>query len=81
MLQILSRLFHFVQSVKCKRISLEMNCSGSYPRFREKNENHRRVLTSSIKREIREFYVVVVKSNGKEMYRKKYAAREACFAF
>ena len=72
MLQILSRLFHFVQSIKCKRISLEMNCSGPYPRFREKkNENHRRVFTtSSTKCEIREFHVVVVKLDGKEIYQK-----------
>ena len=38
---------------------------------RKKNENHRRVLTtSSIKREIREFHVVVVKLDGKEIYQK-----------
>lgn len=38
---------------------------------RKKNENHRRVLTtSSIKREIREFHVVVVKLDGKEIYKK-----------
>lgn len=72
MLQILSRLFHFVQSVKCKGLSLEMNCSGPYARFSEKkSENHRRVLTtSSRKREIREFHVVVVKLDGKEIYQK-----------
>ena len=59
LLQTLQRVFHLVQFVKCWRIFLELNSKRLY-QSSEKGKESRLVFTSSTKREIRQFHVVVV---------------------
>ena len=58
--QTLSRLFHLVQLVKCWQMFLEVNSKGLYRSPGKEKQSRWLVSTSSIKREIRHFYVLVV---------------------
>ena len=60
LLQPLSRLFHLIQFVKCCLFFLELNSKRLYRRSQNEKESRRLVFTSSTKREIRHFHVVVV---------------------
>ena len=57
LLQTLSRLFHLVQFIKCWQFSQELNSKGLYQSSGTEKESRCLVLTSSIKREVRHFYV------------------------
>ena len=58
--QTYSRLFHLVQFVKCWQFYLEMNSNRLYRSSGKEKESRYLVFTSSTKREIRPFHVVVV---------------------
>ena len=60
LLQTLSRLFHLVQFIKCWQFSLELNSRRLYQSSGKEKESPCLVFTSSTKREIRYFHVVVV---------------------
>ena len=53
LLQTLSRLFHFVQFVKCWQIFLELNFKGLYQSSEKEKESRWLVFVSSTKHEIR----------------------------
>ena len=57
LLQTLSRLFHLVQFIKCWQFSQELNSKGLCQSSGTEKESRCLVLTSSIKREVRQFYV------------------------
>ena len=61
LLQTLSRLFHLVQFVKCWHFFLALNSKRLYQSSGKEKESHCLVFTSSTKREIRYFYVAVVR--------------------
>ena len=58
--QTLGRLFRLVQFVKCWQIFLELNAKGLYQSTGKEKESRCLLFTSSSKREIRKFHVVVV---------------------
>ena len=62
------RLFQFAWNVKCGRISLELISWGTLSSLERERKFCRRLFTSSIKREIRHFHVVVC-SDDREMYK------------
>ena len=55
-----SGLFGPAQFVKCKRFLLELNSNGLYPASERGRKIRRHRFTSSIKRHIRWFHVVVM---------------------
>ena len=61
LLQNLLGLFHLVQFVKCWQIFLELNSKRLYQSSGKEKESRCLVFTSSKKREIRHFHVVVVR--------------------
>ena len=62
-----------------------MSNVGECPRVRtqvkKKRKIRSRLFTSSIKFEIRHFHVVVVRSDGEEMYKKSEMHVQSCFFF
>ena len=66
LLQTLSRVFHHVQFVKCWRIFVEFNSKGLY-QSSERGKEGRHVFSSSTKREIRQFHVVVVQRRQRKV--------------
>ena len=60
MLVIRELIFQLVQFVKCWQIFLELNSKRLYQSSGKEKESRCLVFTSSIKREIRHYYVVVV---------------------
>ena len=58
--QTLSRLFQFPENVKCRRISLELISWGPHSSFGRERKIRCRLLTSSTKREIRDYHAVLV---------------------
>ena len=58
--QTLLRLFGTVQFLKCRRLFLELNSLGLYSCSNRKGKFFRSMSTSSIKRRIGRFHVVVV---------------------
>ena len=59
-LKYLPRLLQFTENVKCQRISLELITRGLHSCLERESKIRRSLFTSSIKREIRHFHVVVV---------------------
>ena len=57
--QTLSRLFGIAQFVKCRRLFLELNSEGLYPRSNREEKNCRCMSTSSTERCIGTFHVEV----------------------
>ena len=57
--QTLSRLFQSAENIKCRRISLKVISWGPNSRLDRESTIRRRLFTSSIKRKIRHFHVVV----------------------
>ena len=76
LLPTLSRLFHFVQFVKCWQFLLDMNSKRLYRSRGKEQESRCLVLTSSTKPEIRQFYIVVVQGN----VLKSVHTQSCCFA-
>ena len=60
LLQKIKRLFHFVQFVRCWQFFVELNSKRLYQSSGKRKESRRLVFTSSTKREIRHFHVLVV---------------------
>ena len=60
LLQTLSRLFHLVHFVKCWQMFLELNSKILHQSSGKEKESRCLVFTSSEKRKIRHFHVVVV---------------------
>ena len=79
LLQTLSRLFHFVQFVKCWQIFLELNFKGLYQSSEKEKESRWLVFVSSTKREIRQFHVVVVQRRQRNVQKKRDARSKMMF--
>ena len=69
--QTLSRLFGPTQFVKCGQFLLDLNSSGLYATSKRERKIRPRMFTSSIKRRIRRFYVVVVQWTSKKCTKKR----------
>ena len=72
--QTLSRLFQSAENVKCRQVSLELISCGPQSNLEGERKIRRHLLTSSIKREIRHFHVIVV-----QMYKKACCTCEVVF--
>ena len=75
----LSRLFRLVQFVKCWQFYLELNSKRLY-RSSEKEESRCLVYTSSTKRSIRHFHVVVVQWRQRNVQKSVMHVQSCCFA-
>ena len=64
--QSLSKLFLPTYFIKCRRTLLELNSKGPYPSAERETKFRRCLFMSSIKREIRHVYVVVVQKRAKK---------------
>ena len=80
LLQTLSRLFQLVQFVECWQIFLELNSKRLYQSSGIEKEIGCLVFTSSTKREIRHFYVVVVKQRQRNVQKSVMHVQSCCFA-
>ena len=80
LLQTLSRLFHLVQFVKCWRVLLELNLKRLYGSSGKEKGSRCLVLTSSTKREIRYFHVVVVQWRQRNVEKSVMHVQSRCFA-
>ena len=65
-------------SVKCKWISLELNCWGPSPSLEGEREICSLVFTSSIKRHLREFHVAVVQWRQRNFVQKSVLHVQSC---
>ena len=79
-IQTLSRLFQFAENVKCRRISLEWISWGRRSSLERERKIHRRLFTSSIKREIRHFHVQVVQGRQRNVQKSVMQVQSCCFA-
>ena len=79
-LQTLSGSFHLVQFVKCWQIFLELNSKRLYQSSRREKESCCFVFTSSTKREIRHFDVVVVLRRQRNVQKSVMHVQSCCFA-
>ena len=70
--QTFSRLFHQVSFVKCWQMFLDLNSERLYQSSGKEKES-RLVFTSSTKREIRHFHVVVVQRRAKKCTKRRDA--------
>ena len=68
--QTLSRLFQLIQFVKCWQIFLELNSKRLYQSSGKEKESCCLVFTSSTKREIWHFHVVVVQRRQRNVQKK-----------
>ena len=80
LLQTLPRLFQLVQFVKCWQIFLELNSNRLYQSSGKEKEIGCLVFTSSTKREIKHFYVVVVKQRQRNVQKSVMHVQSCCFA-
>ena len=81
LLQTLSRLFHLVQFVKCWHFFLALNSKRLYQSSGKEKESHCLVFTSSTKREIRYFYVAVVRWRQRNVQKSVMHVQSCCFAY
>ena len=79
LIQPLSHLFHLIQFVKCWLFFLELNSQRLYRRLRKEKESRRGMSTSSTKREIRHFHVVVVQWRQRNVQKRRDARAELLF--
>ena len=77
-LQILSRLFQRVQFVKCWQIFVQLN-SKRLQSSRKEEASRCFVFTSSTKREIRHFHVVVVQRRQRNVFKRRDARAKLLF--
>ena len=77
--QSLSKLFLSTYFVKCRRTHLEMNSQRPYPSTAAETKFCRCLFTSSIKREIRHFHVVVVQKRAKKCTKERDARAKLLF--
>ena len=78
-LQSLSGMFHLVHFVKCWQIFLELNSKRLYQSSGKENESRCLVFTSSTKREIRQFHVVVVQRRQRNVQKSVMHVQSCCF--
>ena len=81
LLQTLSRFFHLVEFVKCWQLFLEWNSKGQYQSPGKEKESCCLVFTSSTKREIRHFHVVVVQRRLRNAQKSVMYVHGCCFAY
>ena len=67
LLKTLSRLFHLVLFIRCRRIFLKLNSKRLYRSSKKEEESRCLVFTSSTKRKIRKFHVVVVQRRQRKV--------------
>ena len=79
LLETLLFLFHLFQFIKCWQFSLELNSKRLYRISGKENESRCLVFTSSIKREIRHFHVVVMRWRQRNVQKKRDALAELLF--
>ena len=79
-LQSLSGMFHLVHFVKWWQIFLELNSKRLYQSSGKENESRCLVFTSSIKREIRHFHVVVVQRRQRNVQKSVMHVQSCCFS-
>ena len=77
--QSLQRLFPTTYFVKCRRTLLKLNFKGPYSSSEREIKFHRCLFTSSIKREIRHFHVVVVQKRERNVQKSVMQVRSCCF--
>ena len=83
LIQTLSQIFHLVQClqfVKCWRIFLELNSKGLYQSSVKEKESRCLVFTSSTRRAIRQFHIVVVQRRQKNVQKCVMHVQSCCFA-
>ena len=80
LLQTLSRFFHLVEFVKSWQLFLEWNSKGQYQSPGKEKESYL-VFTSSTKREIRHFHVVVVQRRLTNAQKSVIYVHSCCFAY
>ena len=78
--QSLWRLFLPTYFVNCRRTLLKLNFKGLYPSSEREIKFRRCLFTSSIKREIRHFYVVVVQKRERNVQKSVMHVQSCCFA-
>ena len=78
--QTLSRLFQLVQLVKCWQILLELNSKRLYQSSGKEKEGSCLVFTSSTKREITHFHVVVAQRRQRNIQKRVMHVQSCCFA-
>ena len=78
-LQTLSRLFQLVQFVKCWQIFLELNSKRLHQSSGKENGSRCLAFTSSTKREIRHFHVVVVQRRQRNVQKSVMHVQSCCF--
>ena len=75
-----SRQFQLTYFVKCRRTLLELNSWKTISEFRMRKKISSRLFTSSIKREIRHFLVVVVQWRQRNVQKSMMHVQSCCFA-
>ena len=75
----LIRLFGPAQYVKCRRLFLQLNSKGFYSGSKRGRKLRRRVSTSSIKRQIRRFHVVVCSGRQRNVPKSVMHVQSCCF--
>ena len=78
--QTLSRLFHLVQFIKCWQFCLELNSKRLHWSSGKEKESRCLVLSSSIKREIRHFHVLVVQWRLRNKTKQRVARANGSFS-
>ena len=79
--QSLSWLFQLTYFAKCKRTLLELNSQPPYPSSESERKFGHRSFTSSTKREIRYFHVVVLQWRQRNVQHRVMQVKSCCFAF
>ena len=78
--QTLSRLFHLVQFIKCWQFSLQLNSKRLHWSSGKEKESRCLVFSSSIKREIRHFHVLVVQWRLRNKTKQRVARASGSFS-
>ena len=71
-------MFHLVHFVKCWQIFLELNSKRLYQSSGKEKESRCLVFTSSTKREIRQFHVVVVQRRQRNVQKSMMHVQSCC---
>ena len=67
--------------MKCRRTLLKLNFKGPYSSSEREIKFRRCLFTSSIKRQIRHFHVVVVQKQERNVQKSVMHVRSCCFAY
>ena len=80
-LQSSSRLLQVINFVRCKRTLLKLNSWEPYPSSETERKFCRLLCTSSVKREIRHFHVVVVQRRQRHVQKSVMQGQSCCFGY